>query len=115
VTRIDDIKARLAAATPGPWRYWTNGFDRYVIGNEDPKTGTFESIIGGEPHEGAIDENDPNCTLIANAPADLAYLLRVAEAARSVFAALDEHGLSRTIVPMMALRIALEHGDGIAE
>jgi hypothetical protein len=84
VTRIDDIKARLAAATPGPWRYWTNGFDRYVIGNEDPKTGTFESIIGGEPHEGAIDENDPNCTLIASAPTDLAYLLRIAEAAQGM-------------------------------
>jgi hypothetical protein len=77
MNRIDDIKARLAAATPG-----------------SPERCHYQNTA-------ALD--------------DLAYLLRIAEAARGVFAALDEHGLSRTIVPMMALRIALEHGDGIVE
>jgi hypothetical protein len=111
MTRIDDIKARLTAATPWPWEDARGDIEA-----------AFSTVVGAD-HScdwsglgsawPVIKPEDR--ALIANAPADLAYLLRVAEAARSVFAALDEHGLSRTIVPMMALRIALEHGDGIVE
>lgn len=71
MSRLDAIKARLEAATPGPWNKF--GQTRHVY-SELP-----EGTLGGFLAE-AINANDAN--LIAHAPADLAALLRVAEAAR---------------------------------
>ena len=81
MTTIDEIKARLAAATPGPWTYQEDrwGFSAGVYGAPNER-GYSEMIVGGDPCEGRIEPDDPNGTLIAHAPADIAYLL--AEVAR---------------------------------
>lgn len=78
---IEGARALLAQATPGPWRYATNGFDRTVVGGPvvvrefigtTYETGEF--VVGGEPYEGAVDEDDPNIKLIIAAPSLLAAL-----------------------------------------
>lgn len=86
-TPIENIRQALAAATPGPWRFVTNGFDRMVVGGPvefhdflgaQYESGTF--IVGGEPHEGAVDGDDPNIALIASSPTWLAELCDRVEA-----------------------------------
>lgn len=62
--RLDEIRARLAAATPGPWRVAHHG--------------TWE--VEAPPHQvvadcGTVDRAEADATLMAHAPDDLAYLL----------------------------------------
>lgn len=67
--RLQAIKERLAAATPGPWRegdgIWSDSANVLVV----------------------TDAEGPDTTFIANAPSDIAYLLSLldlADKARSV-------------------------------
>ncbi len=74
MTREQEIEARLAAATPGPWR---------VVGTGTPHRGrvlveelgrAIETIA--ETYCGAYEGHGAaNADLIANAPADIRYLL----------------------------------------
>jgi hypothetical protein len=73
--RLDEIEARLAAATPGPWYH-------------DPKTTDVtapEAIVSSRHityiHSHTVVDH-ANADLIANAPVDLAALVAVARAAR---------------------------------
>ena len=72
--RIDEIRERLDKATPGPWKATYEAADDWVSitgqGFYDgghwmtcPEVATCEGIVG------------PDADLIANAPADLAWLL----------------------------------------
>ena len=81
MTRIDDIRARLAAATPGPWRqdgFWCIAGKpiHWVepIGRDDLIAG-----IGGvgmaEGQEAVSDRASADAAFIAAAPDDIAYLL----------------------------------------
>lgn len=96
MSRLDEIRARLAAATPGPWtlfaaaaesevmavlkpgepreRIVTMDADHYVV-----TLGVDECGDGDGPDRAVAD-----ATLIANAPADLAYLLGEVERLRAV-------------------------------
>jgi multidrug efflux pump subunit AcrA (membrane-fusion protein) len=91
-TRIAAIRARLEAATPGPWEWTGNALDQ----SENP----YQEVISTEVSCGAyclggmwapgIDEDDK--ALIANAPADLADLLAALDAAQAELTGLhDEH------------------------
>lgn len=84
IDRIQEIKDRHAAATPGPWTHsrWAPG---YVVTDDDKfdvvasvveyrENGTIESKFCG-------DKSLANREFIANAPADIAYLLSRLEAA----------------------------------
>ncbi|THV25986.1 hypothetical protein [Glycomyces paridis] len=70
--RLAEIRARLDAATPGPWQ---DAGD--VSGIE---TASGERItIGDDSGYGCVYIDDGDRDLLANAPADLTYLLDVAE------------------------------------
>lgn len=64
--RIAVIKARLEAATPGPWRHFPPPTNRLVAGGDDLDVEVAHCRV----RSGAGDAE-----LIANAPADIAYLL----------------------------------------
>lgn len=68
MSRVDEIKARLEAATPGPWR--TNKFVTFI---EAEKDGEF---ICQFPN---YYNYNGNSNLVANAPADIAFLLSEVE------------------------------------
>lgn len=76
MSRVEDIKARLDAATPGPWE---------AQGQEDNDTG-FDVVI----KEVAVVQYRRDADLIAHAPTDLRDLLAIAEEARNVLQAHDE-------------------------
>jgi hypothetical protein len=65
--RIDEIRARLEAATPGPWRHYQNLGDTWTVcwESEDGKQGRAV---------GDIDEMQ-DASFIATAPEDVRYLL----------------------------------------
>lgn len=75
-SRDTAIQARLDAATPGPWQRWVDQEPPLLWGSWD---GMY--TVGDDGEEG--DDNNPvakiyvleDIDLIANAPADLAYLL----------------------------------------
>ena len=103
MTRIDEIKARLEKATPGPWAWAHIGekVNGYVIGNAvngkgedlsghveffdyDEESGdivethlTFHEVVGD--HE-ASTCNYADATFIAHAPDDIAWLIEQLEA-----------------------------------
>ena len=77
---IEDIKARLAAATPGPWEMRPDGWQ--VTSAQCNICGTFHTH---QMHDGgrlvSVRPVQPDADLIAHAPTDLARLVAVAEAA----------------------------------
>jgi hypothetical protein len=79
MTRLDEIDARLAAATPGPWQEFCESGDWWVEQSDGEYTGTGR-IVGGSPLGWAQADLD----LAISAPADLAALLRVARAAHRI-------------------------------
>lgn len=72
--RLAEIRARLNAATPGPWewREWSCG-DEAITGPDN--TGFVVNVDEATPHADA--------DLIAHAPADIAWLLDEVERLRS--------------------------------
>jgi hypothetical protein len=95
MTRLDEIEARLAAATPGPW-WWRNTSEPYLQGARTRivmafrRMGTHAAqpqfrdsdgllVDGGKANLNAF----PDAALIAHAPADLAALLAVVKAVRT--------------------------------
>ena len=84
--RLDEIEARIKAATPGPWKQRDKG-----AWTEDG--GCKIAAVVGAPQ--LIRPLAPwgmacNAALIANAPSDLAILLRVARASAAYRRALDD-------------------------
>lgn len=90
-TRLAEIRARLAAATPGPW--YVNQLDdvfsmSFVAVGTSPDDGTgdyasnrYDTLVAAtlvqQPRYVCHDDDrwDENAALIAHAPADIAYLL----------------------------------------
>jgi hypothetical protein len=101
--RINEIRARLQAATPGPWK----------IDPDDPTK--FESIVSTADDRpwGWVEvarSIGPDAKLIANAPEDIAYLLERLEAFAPVLTRLDAHPTITTTYGNAAalIRTALE-------
>lgn len=116
MTRLDKIRARLEAATRGPWSECgaerggcecrqvssSDGLVALAVAHTDD-----EGLTGGEGY--TVDQAKRNATLIANAPTDIAVLLRVAEAAAAFDADVPEVGdgpprdaLRRALAPLLA-------------
>ncbi len=70
--RRKEIRERLEAATPGPWE---TGYEEHVTGDDEYVERWVESgghrILVLDP----LNDGSANQNLIANAPADIAYLL----------------------------------------
>jgi hypothetical protein len=85
VSRIDEIKSRLAAALPGPW--WSGHTPFYLrMGQKDARDGTPPLTIRSPAHSEEIATvwtcllpTRANADLIANAPQDLAWLIAEVE------------------------------------
>ena len=88
MSRLDEIEARLEAASPGPWEVVTGGWQ--VRGPECNICGVFHHHV--QIHDGGRNVTDNpaerDAELIANAPADLRYLL---ERVRELEAAAAEY------------------------
>lgn len=70
MSRFDEVKARLRAATPGPWEGHNLTGDTGVICHEDGIVyagGDILHVVGLKNHD--------DLRLIANAPADIKYLI----------------------------------------
>lgn len=87
MTRLDEIRARLAAATPGPWHsVWDDDAD-----GDAYSTPTIYTTAEGVPEDDRgvvccmyydgdlVGATEPNAALIASAPDDLAFLLAEVE------------------------------------
>lgn len=74
MTTIAEIKKRLEAATPGPWRrYFDDDFGDYGIGlKREIKEPEYAYRVGG------INKSDDS-KFIAHAPTDIAFLLEKLE------------------------------------
>jgi len=72
-SELNAIRARLDAATPGPWRVSTRGYD-VVAGEQENRTRVCASPNNLSLPEG-WERWMNNAELIANAPSDLAALL----------------------------------------
>jgi len=76
MNRIQEIEDRLAKATPGPWA-WATGWHcsdsgpTYVFSEGPRYQGTHSGSSIPDDHP----QVDADADLIANAPADIAYLL----------------------------------------
>lgn len=80
---MQQVKERLEKATPGPWVRWAKHFSVYAGPvNENSST----TIRGYRQMIAECDEDAPrklaNATLIANAPTDIATLLKTVELMR---------------------------------
>ncbi len=72
MSREDEIRARVAVALdeyPLPWVAKAEGIDGGVYSSSG------YMVVGGERHEGYMHPDEPVAILIANAPADLRFLL----------------------------------------
>lgn len=78
-TYLEAVKARIKAATPGPWTVEQNGFE--TIGQVCCEDWAI--------NEGHMDIGD--ATLIAHAPQDLATLIRVVELQQEALKYYAEH------------------------
>lgn len=76
MTKLDEIRARLEEATPGPWE-WYNGCSWWRLGladdqAQDTKVMSPHVCSDGQP---TIVVSSSDRALTENAPADIAYLL----------------------------------------
>jgi hypothetical protein len=83
--RISEIRARLEKATSGPWKVVDDPSSMMwdvAVTNHNPGEDDFRGIIASLSQTNQIpaDEQEANGTLLANAPADIAYLLDRVEA-----------------------------------
>lgn len=70
--RVQEIRDRLDAATPGPWRVLEDDWDGYAVADRSQGIGT--AYIASEMQQGH-DEGKSDAAFIANAPDDVAWLL----------------------------------------
>lgn len=97
MSRLDEIRQRLEKATPGPWvaTTWINTSGGWAaVGplhdTEDDPDDASCFYDGCEPNCQHDKAAQADAALIANAPADLAYLLWRLELAEAVFQVLTE-------------------------
>ena len=113
---IAAIKARLDAATPGPWT-WTPMDDGYycVLVGANGTEVIDDGSHGGE--YGGMTTDSPDAIFIAHAPADIAALLaRVAELEKALAAvgselAWTKHVADRALAAIGAALIELVNED----
>lgn len=94
MSRIDEIRKRLEAATPGPWEVELS----FKRGQYEHKNHNWAKVIGpnrwfGEPSvEYLIDReymHREDAELIAHAPADIALLLELVEKYDALFSEIE--------------------------
>ena len=75
--RVAAIRARLAAATPGPWKWFGRGHNRaWALGHRSGRgSAVLDGDLNGDGDACVGFNRRADATLIANAPADLAWLL----------------------------------------
>ena len=85
-SRLEEISARLNAATPGPWRVYVaiDARDHTVYGNFKSKPYLLAEIWHNglrpnEEHGEFAQQQSHNADLIANAPSDITFLLSEVE------------------------------------
>lgn len=110
MSRIDEIELRLAAATPGPWREGRHDMQSYHPITAEHYTniyvdGTMVDGASGnviprviaravdDPGEPDAKNNKADAAFIANAPADLRYLLGEVKRLREALEAIRDHKL----------------------
>jgi len=106
--REAEIRARLDAATPGPWH--RNG--KAVLGPREERdlgTGPAALLHTGMPYDGPDGRCGANAELAAHAPDDLAYLLGELDDAQRLFDALGSEAAQELKAAHAALTKLREH------
>jgi hypothetical protein len=101
MTRIEDIKARAEAATPGPWTDGERDQGYWVC-----QPGEDGDVVVGDHYK----PDAPDAAFIAHARQDIPDLLRVAEAAAPFLRLANEMaatGKSNVVVNIQAIADAL--------
>lgn len=82
--KLEQIKARLKAATPGPWGFHTSypAMEPTLEIISKPKQTSICDMVYGTEYDR---------DLIANAPTDLAYLLKCLSSAQELVAAANKY------------------------
>lgn len=116
MSALDPIRARLAAATPGPW-FWDEKYDPDKDGDSGLALTNNDGveIVGAYNHHCCAYRDDPtvkdeDAPLIANAPTDMAHLLAALDA---VTALVDR--TTRAPLEYSATYLAHDIQDAIAE
>lgn len=104
------IRARLDAATPGPWREMCMGSEGYHVYEDVSTTGKLRRKLTARCTYEDWETDKANASLIANAPADLAWLLD-ALAAAEARAAQAEQALADTRGKIAAVRSDYMNGN----
>lgn len=78
--RIAEIEGRLAAATPGPWTGSLCGEEVYAHGDVEAVVADLCGTIGNDK------QHEYNTEFIANAPTDIAALIKALKDARAKLA-----------------------------
>ena len=116
--QTEEIRRRLAAATPGPWRVGHDGPSKAVLSGAHPRHGmlafhTFPRTVTNL--WGFDDLEEENAELIAHAPTDLAFLLAENERLEQEVANLrDSPKLDGTPYEHPAYRRGDDHGSAVA-
>ena len=95
--RLDEIRARTEAATPGPWRAYGNTVEQEKTGCHQV-VGTEFTGWGYMAHE-RLTTKDEDATFIANARNDIPYLLAEIERLRSALEGCAGDGCWAVTVP----------------
>ena len=122
--RIEAIRTRLQAATPGPWEWegeskedWPQSDNSLVTAYVPEGEKWREPLVSGWGYDasGISVHKDADGELIANAPTDIAYLLNIID---QVSAAMDELDTARAEGKVYTygqiqrtIRDALTHND----
>jgi hypothetical protein len=105
MSRLDEIRARLAAATPGPW-----GEDDCIVHVADSMDREYFCWVAGEEAQGEQQEKDAE--LICHAPEDIAWLLAKCERYREALREIDDSMLTGQQAREVAREVLSEEGDG---
>ena len=75
MSRVDEIRARLAAATPGPWKHTPGVAFKHYVHSLDEREEFGFSLQVMHWRDGESCRAEENAELIAHVPEYLAYLL----------------------------------------
>ncbi len=87
VNRLEVIRARLAAATPGPWHHVAGILKHYVHSENDDLGFSLQEL---HPHDGREWPCVDTAELIANLPTDLGWAIEEIDRLRAALQQVDE-------------------------
>jgi hypothetical protein len=111
MSRLDEIRARLKAATPAPWKLDDGNWQ---VEREENRSFVCDlrDTPGEDPRFACEVHAYDNGELIAHAPEDIAWLLAKCERYREALREIDDSMLTGQQAREVAREVLSEEGDG---